>query len=136
MKKIAIISIGLLFLSGCCLIKTCADSNTNKLNKYSRVEIVLSDVSKKITGYYYEKGIPADFDEKQFIDFLDKKYPDKAGIELIKKDNKVKARAIGKGYSVMLCEEKTDKKILEDFSCTLSKVDVRYWDKAEFHQCQ
>ena len=135
MEKIQGIFIVLFFVSDCCWIKTCPDSNMTDVSKYSRVEIVLSDVSKKITGFYYGQGIPENFNEMDFIDFLNNNYPDKSGAELIKKGDKIKARALGKGYSVMLCDEKTDKKLLEDFNCTLSKVDVRYWDKEEFQKC-
>ena len=48
-----------------------------KEGKFSSLEITLSDMSKKITGYYgeMEQPIPPDFDERAFIVILEKIYP-------------------------------------------------------------
>ena len=134
MKKLIVILILGLVITGCGHVETYAGNNAATIKKYAKTEVILSDISKKITGYYYLTGIPSDFNGKQFIEFLDKHYPDKAAVELIE-SYKIHARAIGNGYSVMLCDQ-NGRKIMEDFSCTLDKVDVRYWDKEEFHPCQ
>ena len=65
-----------------------------------------------------------------------KKYtPDREKVEKIKEEYRLKARAVSPGYSVVLCDRDSGNKLLEDFSCTLSKVDIQYWDKDENVAC-
>jgi hypothetical protein len=55
MKKFIAVMVMALFLYGCPLIK--GDTNSEKkAEEYSKVEIILSDLSKKITSYYDRKN--------------------------------------------------------------------------------
>jgi len=125
-------------LWGCSISSLFAREGEEKERKFSALEVTLSDMSKKITGYYGEQGqpIPPEFDEKVFIALLEKIYPDREKVEKIKEEYRIKARTIGPGYSVVLCDRESGNKLLEDISCTLSKVDIRYWDKDETVACE
>lgn len=124
-------------IQGCSIVGLKTSSDEEKIKEYSSIEILLSDFSKKITAYYEKQGliIPKDFDEKQFIEVLKKTYPDQSKIELIQNNYKIKARPIGNEYSVMLCESSSDKKLMEDLSCNLTYVEIRYWDKKDIYPC-
>lgn len=134
LKKILVLLFLFLISLGCFHINI----NTNNENNYSQIEILLADFSKKITAYYTNQNqpIPTNFDENEFIKTIEKIYPDKNKIELIKNKYKIKARAIGQDYSIVLCNTDTNSKLMEDFSCTLNKVDIRYWDKEGRHFCE
>ncbi|MEW6419617.1 MAG: hypothetical protein AB1480_16135 [Nitrospirota bacterium] len=56
-------------------------------------------------------------------------------VELVKKGFKIKAKAIDSNYSVVLCDSDTDSKLMEDLSCTLNKIDIRFWDKEGTYRC-
>ena len=114
-----------------------AKDDEDKAKEYSKIEIILSDFSKKVTAYYdkQDMSIPKDFDEKQFIEVLEKVYPDQDRVELIKKDFKIKARTIDNNYSVVLCDPDTDNKLMEDLSCHTTHVEIRFWNKEGTHPC-
>ncbi len=135
MRKLIVLLIVFLFFLGCSHIYV--EDDEDEAREYSKIEIILSDFSKKITAHYAKHNmlIPKDFDEKQFIEVLKKVYPDQAKVELIKKDFKIKAHSIDNDYSVVLCSPDTGNKLLEDFSCTLNKVDIRFWDKEGTYPC-
>jgi len=135
MKNFSVLLVTFLFFYGCSHI--CAKNDEDKERECSKIEILLSDFSKKITAYYAKQNIliPMDFDEKQFFEILKKVYPDQAKVESIKKDFKVKAHSIDNNYSVVLCEPDTNNKLMEDLSCTLNKVDIRFWDKKGTYSC-
>ena len=135
MRRLSVLLVAFLFFYGCSYIY--AKDAEDKAKEYSKIEIILSDFSKKITAYYERQNreIPKDFNEKQFIEVLEKVYPDQAKVELIKKDFKIKARSVDNIYSVILCNPDTDNKLMEDLSCTLNKVDIRFWDKEGTHPC-
>jgi hypothetical protein len=125
-------------LWGCSFSSVFAKTEEDKIREYSALEITLSDMSKKIIAYYGKEGktVPPEFDEKEFFAVLEKVYPDKGKAENIKENYKTRAHAIDVDYSVVLCDRETGNKLLEDFSCTLSKVDIRYWDKNMFNACE
>jgi uncharacterized protein YceK len=135
LRKIFILFTALLIIQGCSIIGLKTSSDEDKIREYSQTEILLSDFSKKITAYYEKKGlsVPIDFDEKQFIEVLKNTYPDQSKVELIQANYKIKARPIGNDYSVMLCDSSNDKKLMEDLSCNLTHVEIRYWDKEGFY---
>jgi len=124
-------------LWGCSFSGLFAWEGEEKERKFSALEVTLSDMSKKITGYYGEQGqpIPPEFDEKVFITLLEKIYPDQEKVEEIK-EYRIMAKAAGLYYSVVLCDRGSGAKRMEDFSCTLSKVDIRYWDKNGTVACE
>ena len=134
MRKVFPLVLLLLFY-GCSSILYAPDEA--KIRKYSRVEIWLSDFSYKITAYYENQGlpIPANFNGSKFIEILEKIYPDQTKVRSIKNEFKIKARSIDNGYSVILCAPDTDNKIMEDFSCNLKSVEIRYWDKEGAYPC-
>ena len=135
MRKISVLLVIFLLFAGCSYIYVKNDEG--KVREYSKIEIILSDFSKKVTAYYEKQNIsiPKDFDERQFIEVLEKVYPDQDKVELIKKNFKIKAHSIDNSYSVVLCNSDTGNKLMEDLSCTLSKVDIRFWDKEGTYFC-
>lgn len=137
MRKIPIILVAFIFLFGCFYGNIYAKDDEEKARKYSKIEIILSDFSKKITAYYERQNmlIPKDFDEKQFIEVLEKIYPDKTKVEIIKRDFKIKARSTDDNYSVVLCDPDTGSKLMEDLSCHTTHVEIRFWDKEGTYPC-
>ena len=135
MKKLSALLVAFLFFYGCSYIYVKDDEE--KAQKYSKLEIILSDFSKKIIAYYERQNIPIpkDFNEKQFIEVLEEVYPDKTKVELIKKDFKVKAHSIDNNYSVVLCDPDTGSKLMEDLSCHTTHVEIRFWDKEGIYPC-
>jgi hypothetical protein len=118
-------------LIGCVHHGAPSTSNEEKAREYSAASITLSDFSMKIVGYYeaQQLSIPKDFDAKQFFDVLEKKYPDQSRVKHIKESYKVSVRPLDGGfYSVMLCDPKTDVKIMEDISCHLNRVEISPWE--------
>lgn len=113
------------------IISQCNAANEDKAKYYGKVEMLMIDFSKKIKAHYMSQGmkIPPDFDEKQFIAVLEKIYPDQDKVRFVKENFNIKARAIDGNYDVVLCDRDTQKKILEDLSCHVNKVEIRYWDK-------
>lgn len=135
MRKIIFISLTLLVIHGCQYTSRLnATENESKAYEFQPIEMRLSDFSKKITGHYGTQGIPQDFDEKAFIKILQDKYPDQDEVTKIKKYT-IKAHAVGRFYSVMLCDE-SSKKIMEDLSCDMAKVEIRLWDKDVSYPCE
>ena len=137
MRKISILLIAFLFFFGCSYSNIYAKDDEDKAREYSKVEIILSDFSKKIAAYYEKQNvpIPKNFDERQFFEVLEKVYPDQTKVELIKKDFRITARPIDNNYSVVLCDPDTGNKLMEDLSCHLTHVEVRFWDKEGTHPC-
>ncbi len=137
MRKLSVLFVAFLFFYGCSFGSIYAKEDEDKEKEYSKIEIILSDFSKKIIAHYERQNmpIPKDFNEKQFIEVLEKVYPDQTKVELIKKNFKIKAHSIDNNYSVILCDPDTGNKLMEDLSCTLNKVDIRLWDKEGFQPC-
>lgn len=135
MRRLSVLLVAFLFFYGCSYIY--AKDDEDKAKEYSRIEIILSDISKKIIAHYERQNreIPKDFNEKQFIEVLEKVYPDQAKVQLIKKDFKIKARSIDNNYSVVLCDPDTDRKLMEDLSCHTTHVEIRFWDKEGTYPC-
>jgi hypothetical protein len=105
---------------------------------YSSLEVTLSDMSKKVIAYYGRQGqmVPPSFDASEFIAILQREYPDKQRVDIIRTTYWVKARAIDGDYSVILCDRQSGNKLLEDFSCTLNRVDLRYWEEGTPAACE
>lgn len=135
MRKLSVLLFVFLFFYGCSYI--CVKDDEEKAKEYSKIEIILSDFSKKIIAHYERQNIPIpkDFNEKQFIEVLEEVYPDKTKVELIKKDFKVKAHSIDNNYSVVLCDPDTGSKLMEDLSCHTTHVEIRFWDKEGIYPC-
>ena len=136
MRKLFVVLTVFLIFAGCSYIYV--KDEEDRARKYSNIEITLSDFSKKIIAYYerQSQSFPEYFDEKDFIELLEKVYPDQSKVESIKRDFKIKARSIDNNYSVVLCNPDTDGKLMEDLSCTLNRVDIRLWEKDIAMPCQ
>ena len=135
MRRLSVLLVAFLFFYGCSYIY--AKDDEDKAKEYSKIEIILSDFSKKIIAYYERQNIPIpkDFNEKQFIEVLEKVYPDQTKVELIKKDFKIRAHSLDNNYSVVLCDPITDSKLMEDLSCHTTHVEIRLWDKEGIYPC-
>jgi hypothetical protein len=137
MKRFAGIFI-VIVLIGCINRGALSTPNEEKVREYSATSITLSDFSMKIVGYYEAQklSVPKDFDAKQFFDVLEKVYPDQSRVKHIQESYKVSVRPLDGGfYSVMLCDPKTDVKIMEDISCHLNRVEISPWKKNESGAC-
>ena len=138
MKRfIVIITLLAVALFGCTRSCPTQISNADKVKEYSATAVSLSDFSMTIKGYYESQNlsIPKDFDPKQFFDVLEKKYPDQSRVKHIKENYVVMARPLDGGYSVMLCDPQTNRKIMEDLSCHISYVEIRTWETNAESQC-
>lgn len=135
MRKLAML-VMLLVVAGCAHMGT-PTTEEDRTKELSRVEVTLSDFSKTITAYYGARGskVGDGFDEKQFFAILETDYPDQSKVAKIKIGFTVKARPVDGGYSVMLCDRQTGNKLMEDFSCHLTRVELRLWDKDGNYPC-
>jgi hypothetical protein len=141
MRRNAVIIITILLLTSCtCLLKSTEVCNDEK---YSPTDIRLSDFSRQVVYYYHAKKqvVPADFDEKQFVQVL-RQLPadqvDQKEVDSMVAAFNIKAHAVNEGFSVMLCNS-TDKKIMEDFAnhpssaCKfdLKTVEIKSWNESK-----
>lgn len=129
MRRLAVILM-VIVLSGCIHDGDLSTPSDEKVREYSATAVTLSDFSMKIAAYYEAQNlsIPKDFDTKQFFEALTK-YPDQSRVKHIRESYKVSVRPLEGGYySVMLCDPKTDRKIMEDLSCHLNRVEIKSWE--------
>jgi hypothetical protein len=124
-------------LLGCAHNGTFPMSSAEKVREYSSTAVTLSDFSMKIVAYYQLQNVsvPEDFDTQQFFALLKKVYPDQSRVNFIQNNYQVSVRSLNGGYSVMLCDPKTNQKIMEDLSCHLDRVEIRSWDSTTSIQC-
>ena len=109
----------------------------SKTAAYSAAAVSLSDFSMKIASYNAKQNtsVPADFDAKQFFTLLEKIYPDQSRVRAVKENYRVSVRPLDGGYSVMLCDPNADRKIMEDLSCHLDRVEIRSWESGADTPC-
>lgn len=127
------ITILVINIFGCVDLYTTHVPSEGNVKEYSTTAIWLSDFSMTIAGYYETQSlsVPKDFDKKQFFDVLEKKYPDQSHVKYVKENYSVSVRPLeGNYYSVMLCDPKTNRKIMEDLSCHLDRVEIRSWESS------
>jgi hypothetical protein len=112
-------------------------SSEEMTREYSSTAITLSDFSMKVIPYYQLQNlsVPEDFNTQQFFALLEKIYPDQSRVSFIQNNYRVSVRSLDGGYSVMLCDPKTDQKIMEDLSCHLDRVEIRSWEDNINSQC-
>ncbi len=136
MRKFAML-VMLFVIAGCAHVAP-SGTEEDRTRELSRVEVTLSDFSKTIIAYYGRQGskVSDGFDEKQFFAVLETDYPDQSKVAEIRTGFTVKARPIDGGYSVMLCDRQTGNKLMEDFSCHLTRVELRLWDKGGSYPCE
>ena len=126
MKRLAIVLFGM-SLASC--THSGAQLKDEQAQEYSAVAITLSDFSMKVVAYYQLKHlpIPNDFDSQKLLALLHEIYPDQARVKRIEDRYRLSARPLDGGYSVMLCNPKTGRKIMEDLSCHLNRVEIQSW---------
>ena len=136
MKRHIFVLLVVVIISGACM--TIKPSKEDMDRQHSAAAIILSDFSYKITGYYQEQGleIPKNFDVSQFFNVLEKKYPDQTNVKYVRRVYKVFVRPFEGGYSVMLCDPETNEKVMEDFSCHLSRLEIRSWQSDSQAKCE
>jgi hypothetical protein len=112
-------------------------SSEESARKYTEGAITLSDFSMKITAHYRSQhlSVPSDFDTHQFFTLLEKIYPDQGRVRFIRDNYRVFVRNLDGGYSAMLCDQETNRKIMEDLSCHLNRVEIRSWEKPTYGKC-
>jgi len=132
------VAVLLLFvLLGCAHNSTSSLSSEEKVREYSSTAVTLSDFSMKIVAHYQSQNlsVPEDFNTQQFFAILKKIYPDQSGVTFIQNNYQVSVRSLNGGYSVMLCDPKTNQKIMEDLSCHVNRVEIRSWESTTSIQC-
>jgi hypothetical protein len=133
MRPLAIALLGIVLMS--CTHATILSGPTER--DYSAAAITLPDFSAKIMGSFQSRGlaIPNDFDAQKYFVLLQQIYPDQSRVKSIQDNYRVSVRPLDGGYSVMLCDLKTDRKIMEDMSCHTSRVELRSWESDSIAPC-
>ena len=136
MRRFAIILLGIVLVS-CTHAGVVTKPTEEQAREYSAAAITLSDFSMKIMAYYQSRGlaVPDDFDTQKFFVLLQQIYPDQSRVKPIQDNYRVSVRCLDGGYSVMLCDPKTGRKIMEDFSCHTSGVELRSWQSDSIAPC-
>ncbi len=129
------------YLSGCCSFSHCLSPEQSRTARFAQLEEQVIAFSKKVNAYWADHGgMPGDFDERQFFDVLATLYPtgpDHKAVAGIKGKYRVRVHALpGESYALVLCDPASDAKILEDFSCKTTKVEIRHWDSPDPHPCE
>ncbi len=131
------LAILLLMLFACAHQTVVSRPDEDQVREYSATAVSLSDFSMKITAYYQSQSlsIPNDFDTRQFFSLLERIYPDQSRVRSVRGSYRVAVRPEDGGYSVMLCDQQTGRKIMEDLSCHLDRVEIRSWEKETLAPC-
>jgi hypothetical protein len=124
-------------LVGCAHSGSSLKSAEEQTREYSATAVSLSDFSMKIVAHYQSQNLPVpnDFDATQFFMLLEKIYPDQSRVTLVRSTYRVSVRPLDGGYSVMLCDLQADRKIMEDLSCHLNRVEIRSWESGADSLC-
>jgi hypothetical protein len=124
-------------LVGCAHSGSSLKSAEEQTREYSATAVSLSDFSMKIVAHYQSQNlsIPNDFDAGQFFMLLEKIYPDQSRVTLVRNTYRASVRPLDGGYSVMLCDLQADRKIMEDLSCHVDRVEIRPWEGSADSPC-
>jgi hypothetical protein len=102
----------------------------------SELEEYLIDFSKKIEGHRLLAGfLPSDLDADKFFSILEKYYPDKKIIEIVKK-YPVRVFREGESYVLILCDKGSKMALYKDLGSTITFVDFPYYRRGEKVPCQ
>ena len=136
MRRLVIVLL-ILILVSCGRTGVFSKASEEEAREYSATAVSLSDFSMKIVAHYQSQNlpIPVNFDAEQFFALLKKIYPDQSRVSFVRANYKVSARPVNGGYSVMLCDPRTDRKIMEDLSCCLDRVEIRSWQSNSIVPC-
>lgn len=133
MKQLAVFLM-IFMLLGCSHNDSSSMSGEEKARAYDSAAVTLSDFSMKIMGHL-NFSVPETFDTQQFFVLLEKIYPDQSRVKTIQNNYRVFVRSLDGGYSVMLCDPKTNQKIMEDLSCHMDRVEIRSWENPIVSPC-
>ncbi len=102
----------------------------------SELEEYLIDFSKKIEGHRLLAGfLPPDLDADKFFSILEKYYPDKKIIEIVK-IYPVRVFREGESYVLILCDKGSKMALYKDLGSTITFVDFPYYRRGEKVPCQ
>ena len=136
MQRFAIVLL-VCVLVGCAHNGSSLKSTEEQAREYSATAVSLSDFSMKIVAHYQSQNlsVPNNFDMDQFFTLLENIYPDQSRVSFVQRNYKVSVRPLDGGYSVMLCDPRADRKIMEDLSCHLNRVEIRSWESGVESPC-
>lgn len=107
---------------------------------YAPVAASLCFINQKVEGHLLVSGIPDGFNEAQYRAAVEEVcYPApacKTQAQDIFSNYSVQARKIDDMFSVMLCDKLINYKIMEDFSCNNTRVEVRSWKLTDNAPCE
>ena len=101
----------------------------------SELEEYLIDFSKKIEGHKLQTGsLPLDLDAEKFFSILEKYYPDKKIIKIVKK-YPVRVSPEGESYILILCDKASKMALYKDLGSTITFVDFPYYREGQRPPC-
>ncbi len=96
-------------------------------------------LNQKVEAYFLVKGIPSDFTFSDYKKALEEKcFPFPAcrqQAEELFNRYEIVPRKIGDGFSVLYCDKGTKTKVMEDFSCNSTCVEVQTFKTSESTPC-
>lgn len=99
------------------------------------MEEYLIDFSKKIEGHKLQTGsLPLDLDAEKFFSILEKYYPDKKIIKIVKK-YPVRVSRQGESYVLILCDKASKMVLYKDLGSTITFVDFPYYREGQRPPC-
>lgn len=132
-----------LYLLMCIFTLVCCAPITQKAEKddmlYAPMAASLCFINQKVEGHFLVSGIPDNFNEAQYKTAVqDVCYPIptcKAQAQDIFDNYGIRARKIDDMFSIMLCDKEMKNKIMEDFSCNNTRVEIRSWKSVDPVPC-
>jgi hypothetical protein len=124
------------------ILSACASTGMEaKRQKYTPIQESLTYLTQKVEGYYGKAHISEDFTEVQYMKALKEVcYPFptcKTRVDDILTSYDLRARSVDDGIiTVVLCEKSNHNKVMEDFSCDNSKVEIRSWENEKPQKCE
>ncbi len=117
-----------------------AESIEKKESIYAPVEASLCQINQKVASHYLVSGIPEGFNEAQYKAAV--KEVCRTNPECLSKAKEifdsygVDARRVDDMFTVMLCDKGKKWKVMEDFSCDNTKVEIHSWQEADKVRCE
>lgn len=106
---------------------------------YAPIASSLCFINQKVDGHFLVSGIPDNFNEAEYKKAVqDVCYPIaacKAQAQEIFDNYGIRARRIDDMFSIMLCDKEMKNKIMEDFSCNNTRVEIRSWKSVDPMPC-
>lgn len=97
-------------------------------------------LNQKVAGYFLVQGVPSDFKVDDYRKALEETCHLSPVLQkqvaLIFDHYEVFPRKVGEGFSVMYCDREKKTKIMEDFSCNVTCVEVKSYKISNSVTCQ